>query len=155
MSKFEIALVTEQATEQFGVSLAKLIEAPLVVYLEGELGAGKTRLARAILHGLGHKGNVKSPTYTLVEPYTLDAMRCFHFDLYRLADPMELDFMGIRDYFENDCLCLIEWPEKGRGMIEKADLDVLMTYQGSGRHCTVYAKTPRAEQLLEQLKENL
>ncbi|MEM7206846.1 MAG: tRNA (adenosine(37)-N6)-threonylcarbamoyltransferase complex ATPase subunit type 1 TsaE [Pseudomonadota bacterium] len=123
--------------EAIGQTLANQVEAPLVVYLSGELGAGKTTFVRGFMRGKGHDGPIKSPTYTLVESYAYQHLEVecelHHFDLYRLADPEELEFLGIRDYFAGATICMIEWPDRGAGMIAEADLFVDIQYAGNGR----------------------
>jgi len=130
---FEQPLANETDTLQFGHQLARQLRGGCVVHLHGELGAGKTTLVRGILQGLGHQGRVKSPTYTLVETYELGGLTICHFDLYRLADPEELEFMGIRDYFSGQTIVLIEWPERGQRLLPAADIDINLAYQGEGR----------------------
>jgi tRNA threonylcarbamoyladenosine biosynthesis protein TsaE len=129
----------EDALVALGAALAAASEPGLVVYLQGELGMGKTTFCRGFIQALGHTGAVKSPTYTLVEPYRLGQLDIYHFDLYRLGDPSELEFIGIRDYFAPDSLCLIEWPERGVGALPPADLAITIVTVGSSRRIGVRA----------------
>ena len=115
---FTISLASPEAMEQFVVDFAHCLPKHCLLTLSGPLGAGKTTVARGILRGLGYKGRVKSPTFTLVEPYTIGQQFVYHFDLYRLQDPEELDFIGFTDYLQDlDSLCLIEWPEKAEALL--------------------------------------
>ncbi len=141
------------ATRSFGRRLAALLSPGLILHLSGPLGAGKTSLCGAVINALGHSGPVKSPTYTLVEPYLLNLGNVYHFDLYRLADPEELEWIGARDYFDGDSLCLIEWPERGAGVLPPPDLRLQLTPSGSGRLLLASATSQRGRALLEQLAE--
>lgn len=125
--------------EALGVRLAVLCRPGMRIHLQGELGAGKTTMARGILHGLGYQGSVKSPTYTLVEPYLVDDKRIFHFDLYRIADPEELEAIGLRDYLDSDSLCLVEWPERAAAFLGEPDLLITIAIEGKGRVVTLTA----------------
>lgn len=158
MKKFEFLLVDEVATVMVGEKIAQivkqLIAQGLVVYLHGDLGAGKTTLTRGFVRAMGHQGNVKSPTYTLVEPYELPPWRVFHFDLYRLSDPEELEYMGIRDYFSDDCCCFIEWPEKGAKFIAAADLVIDIAYQQEQRHISIQAYSQHGMNILFELSKS-
>ena len=149
-------LKDEQDTEQLGRILAGLVSENgegLVVFLEGELGMGKTTLSRGIMRGLGHEGAVKSPTYTIVEPYEDLDPPAYHFDLYRLGDPEELEYMGIRDYFQDRNLCVIEWPGRGIGILPEPDLLVSLGKDGDGRRARVSAPTNRGSRLLARISE--
>lgn len=143
MHDMTLDVADEAAMLALGQRLAVISEGQGMIYLHGDLGAGKTTLSRGILRGLGHLGAVKSPTFTLVEPYQLGERHIFHFDLYRLADPEELEFLGIRDYFEGPALCLIEWPERGAGVLPKPDLAITITRQPVGRSVSVQAYSER------------
>ncbi|CAH9049646.1 tRNA threonylcarbamoyladenosine biosynthesis protein TsaE [Pseudoalteromonas holothuriae] len=151
---FSQHLADEAQTVAMGTRLCKYIKEGAVLFLHGDLGAGKTTLSRGIVQGMGHTGKVKSPTYTLVEPYDLDDVSIYHFDLYRLGDPEELEYMGIRDYFSTNAICIIEWPEKGHGFIPNSDLDVDMAYDGQQRIITLSANSERGQIIINQLGQD-
>ena len=148
MTELQLELADEAATEALGSKLAKALALPAVVYLNGDLGAGKTTLSRGVMRGFGHQGAVKSPTYTLVEPYEFEGCSVFHFDLYRLSDPEELEFMGIREYFEQNSLCLVEWPECGTGILPQSDLDITLAYHEDARKVTIRAHSENGKDAL-------
>lgn len=147
-------LVDEDATLVAGRALADAVRqngGGGILFLRGDLGAGKTTLSRGFIRALGHAGAVKSPTYTLVEPYEHLQPPAWHFDLYRLGDPEELEFMGIRDYFASGNLCLIEWPERGQGLLPVPDLELRLANEGAGRRLTLVSGTGVGNRLLEIL----
>ncbi|MGI9322582.1 MAG: tRNA (adenosine(37)-N6)-threonylcarbamoyltransferase complex ATPase subunit type 1 TsaE [Pseudomonadales bacterium] len=130
-----IHLEDEQATATFGQRLVRALGGRGAVHISGELGAGKTTLCRAMIKELGHQGAVKSPTFTIVEPYELSGRRIFHIDLYRLTDANELNYLAIDEYYGDDCLCLVEWPERAAGQLPDHDVDVRLegtALSGSG-----------------------
>jgi len=129
----KVYLENNEEMLEFGAKLSKSFQAGDVVYLNGDLGAGKTTLVKGILSGMGYNGNVKSPTYTLVEEYPFSNCIVFHYDLYRLADPEELEWMGFRDNFEGNAISFIEWPEKGAGYLPLATKEIFIAYQDEGR----------------------
>jgi tRNA threonylcarbamoyladenosine biosynthesis protein TsaE len=143
----------EAATVAAGETFGRNIKEGAVVFLHGDLGAGKTTFCRGVLRAFGHLGPVKSPTYTLVEPYEAGSVSVYHFDLYRLGDPEELEYMGIRDYFTNDAVCLVEWPQRGSGFLPRADLMVSIEQQGAGRVLDAQGMSPRGQKILAQMSE--
>ncbi|MEE9446080.1 MAG: tRNA (adenosine(37)-N6)-threonylcarbamoyltransferase complex ATPase subunit type 1 TsaE [Cocleimonas sp.] len=132
--KKTIHIPNEKAMMEFGGKIAEQFPKGGLVFLNGDLGAGKTTLVRGLLRHLGYQGTVKSPTYTLVEPYQIEQRQIYHFDLYRLADPEELEYMGGRDYWNSEALCLIEWPEKALGYLPESDLEIDIEYLDEGRN---------------------
>ena len=149
-----LALADEQATLAEGARFANTLNAELTVYLHGDLGAGKTTLVRGLLQELGHHGKVKSPTYTLVEPYDVEInqskVQVYHFDLYRFIDEEEWEAAGFRDYFNPHAICLIEWPEKAGNIIPQADIDVYIEVEGEGRTIRYIANSKIGKKCLEQ-----
>ena len=144
-------LLTHEAMEAWGSGFSKQLRAPAIVHLNGNLGAGKTTLVRGFLRGLGHQGAVKSPTYTIVESYAFDALECFHFDLYRMADPEELEAMGIRDYMRDRAVCMIEWPERGEGVLPDPDIIIDIEILEIGRQLSVQIVNSGFKQLMAEL----
>lgn len=134
-------LEDEAATLELGRQLGQALRPGLSIWLVGDLGAGKTTLARGLLRGLGFLGRVKSPTYTLVELYTLSRFNLYHFDLYRIADPDEWEDAGFREYFNDTSVCLVEWPERARGMLPPPDVQIRLEFSGDGRRAQVSGLT--------------
>ncbi|WP_047393089.1 tRNA (adenosine(37)-N6)-threonylcarbamoyltransferase complex ATPase subunit type 1 TsaE [Chitinibacter sp. ZOR0017] len=134
-------LSDEDATLALGQQLAPALAGGMTIFLEGDLGAGKTTLTRGLLRALGYAGRVKSPTYTLVEPYVISNLYFYHFDLYRFNDPSEWEDAGFRDYFNPDSVCLIEWADKAQGQLPSPDWIITLTPEGAGRCFTLRALT--------------
>ena len=132
----------EAATLRLGEVLAAGAANGLVLYLKGELGSGKTTLARGLIHALGHPGRVKSPTYTLLEPYSLLRLNLYHFDFYRFKDQSEWLSSGFREHFNPESLCIVEWPERAGDLLAPPDLEILLRYDASGRTASLNAYTP-------------
>lgn len=156
-NNFTLDLPDEAATVDFGAALAKAIVPNLNIYLHGDLGAGKTTLVRGLLHGLGYAGRVKSPTYTLVEPYEMQGSHAavfnvYHFDLYRFNDEEEWEAAGFRDYFNAHSVCLIEWPENAETLLPAPDIEISFGIKEAGRSLLVTANTERGQQCLAHVK---
>lgn len=145
-------LPAEADTLAFGAALAPHLQPGLVVYLAGELGAGKTTLARGILRGLGYTGKVKSPSFALVELYKVSRLYLYHFDFYRFSHPRELGEAGFREYFNPDTVCLVEWPENAAGAVPDADIRIAIKVAGSGRQVEIDADTEAGRLCLERFE---
>jgi len=130
-------LQNEAATLEAGRQFAKKLHNGLTVYLHGDLGAGKTTFVRGVLQGLGYKDKVKSPTYTLVEPYVVSSYNLYHFDLYRFNDVEEWEEAGFREYFNDETICFVEWPEKAENLLPEPDFDVKLSHISKGRKLEV------------------
>lgn len=159
-----VFLANEQATIAFGQTLARLCPSGLNIYLYGDLGAGKTTLVRGLIQSFLPNAKVKSPTYTLVEDYDLSQLtqaeqnphslkHIYHFDLYRLGDPEELEYLGGRDYFAGDAVCLVEWPQRGEGWLAEPDLEIMLNYQPDGRIIELTAHSEKGKLIVHQLME--
>jgi tRNA threonylcarbamoyladenosine biosynthesis protein TsaE len=146
-----IALPDETATTAFAARLAHALLPGLVIYLRGDLGAGKTTLVRALLHALGYDGRVKSPTYTLVERYEAGGLHLRHFDLYRFRDAEEWEGSGFRDEFDGRNVCLVEWPEQAAGLLPPADISVTFEILQDGREIVLHAYTDAGRKCLSAL----
>lgn len=147
----DISLPDTEATERLGAALAAGVAPGRVLHLKGELGSGKTTLARGLLQGLGYRGRVKSPTYTLVEPYELSSLHFYHFDFYRLRDASEWLSSGFREYFNPDSVCIVEWPERAAPTLPPPDLEIRLEHAGDGRLAHLQAFTPAGEAWLSAL----
>jgi tRNA threonylcarbamoyladenosine biosynthesis protein TsaE len=151
MTALTLDIGDAEAMERLGAALGAHLRGGEVIYLIGDLGVGKTTLVRGLLRGRGHRGPVRSPTYTLVEPYELPPLTLYHLDLYRLADPEELEWIGIRDLLGAVSVALVEWPERGRGVLPAADLSVTIRYQDRGRWVTLTGQSAAGDRLVGQL----
>jgi tRNA threonylcarbamoyladenosine biosynthesis protein TsaE len=146
------SLDSEEDTVELGIILARSLNGHGRIYLRGDLGAGKTTLCRGIIRAMGHVGAVKSPTFTLVEPYTFSGGQVYHFDLYRLNDPDELEYIGVDDYFNSGALCLVEWPEKAEGSLPPVDLDIELLIEGRKRTAILGAVSEYGSKVLELIE---
>lgn len=141
--------------EELGAALSSGCPRGSIIYLHGDLGAGKTTLVRGFLHGLGYVGSVKSPTYTLMEPYDIGGFSYCHLDLYRLAHAEELEYLGLRDLLEYGATLLVEWPERGQGELPQPDLNIYIEYLQQGRILELKAETELGERLLHAVSERV
>jgi tRNA threonylcarbamoyladenosine biosynthesis protein TsaE len=155
MPHFKAHLHDEAATAALGAALARALVPGLSIYLHGDLGAGKTALTRALLHAAGHVGHVKSPTYTLAEPYSIAlagrAVAVIHFDLYRMGSPEEFLDAGFREDFNGENICIVEWPEKAEPVLPPPDLNVILRVAGQGREVELQALSDLGSLCLDRL----
>ncbi|MFA9440509.1 tRNA (adenosine(37)-N6)-threonylcarbamoyltransferase complex ATPase subunit type 1 TsaE [Uliginosibacterium sp. sgz301328] len=145
-------LQDESATEALGAWLADVVEPGLVIWLSGDLGAGKTTLTRGLLRALGHAGSVKSPTYTLIEPYVVSKIPLYHFDFYRFSDPEEFLDAGLEEYFAGDAVCLVEWADKAGPYVPRPDIEIRLVVEGNGRRAECRGVSERGRACLNTSK---
>lgn len=150
-NQLELDLVNEEASERFGHLLADLLNPPLVITFSGDLGSGKTTIIRAMLRSLGVDSAIKSPTFSLIESYECPNMTVHHFDLYRIADPFELEYLGFRDYFSSQTICCIEWPENAANQLSQVDLCFKLSNKGGGRNLQCVALSAAGQLILTGL----
>jgi tRNA threonylcarbamoyladenosine biosynthesis protein TsaE len=148
---FHKQIPTEEDMLAWAGQLALAISEGAIIFLQGSLGAGKTTFARGFMRGLGYEGKVKSPTYTLVEPYEINGRAIYHFDLYRLKEAKELEQIGIEEYMSSSAICLIEWPTHGFPVLPEPDLICHLTFKEPGREMRIEAQTERGSAIIEQL----
>lgn len=155
MQHFKTHLHDEEGTAALGASLARALAPGLTIYLHGDLGAGKTTLTRALLHAAGYEGHVKSPTYTLAEPYSIviagQPVEVIHFDLYRMAGPEEFLDAGFREHFNERSICIIEWPEKAESVLPPPDINIFLAVSNEGRDVELQALSNQGSQCLDRL----
>ena len=148
-----ITLADESATEALGRSIAAGLRTPLLIFLRGELGAGKTTLCRGLMRGLGHEGLVKSPTYTLCETYSAAGITCLHCDFYRISHPEEIEYLGLREQFTDDCVLLVEWPEVAAATLPAPDIDITLGIEAAGRVATLRGGTEQGAAVLAAMRD--
>ena len=144
-------LKDESETLRLAESMASHLSPGMNLYLKGELGSGKTTFVRGVLRGLGYQDKVKSPTYTLVEPYSLEKFTIHHFDLYRFKNDTEWDEAGFREYFNNTSICLVEWPEKAGHILPKPDISIELSHTPHGRHLHLISYTSIGTECLKAI----
>jgi tRNA threonylcarbamoyladenosine biosynthesis protein TsaE len=152
MAAWTLSLPDEEAAQAFARRFSGAVRPPMVIYLEGDLGAGKTTFARAYIHGLGYKGYVKSPSYGLLETYRVDSQQVLHLDLYRIEDPEELEYLALRDLYDGQTVLLVEWPDRGGGLLPAPDLVLKFDENHESRFVRISAKSKEG-QVLSQLIE--
>ena len=155
MQTTQLTIPTDQAMQDLGAKLAKLCKPGAIIFLQGELGAGKTTLVRGFLRALGHEGKVKSPSYAIVEEYSFDTFQVNHFDFYRIKSDEELEELGLRDYLTDDAICLIEWPELADQLLLEPTISCrIVGFCGEpGRKVTIAAEGTEGKRIVETLKQ--
>jgi len=151
MPSLECPIATATDMEAMGTKLATQLNDTRLIYIHGPLGAGKTTLVRGMLRALGYTGAVKSPTFTLVEPYEFKQRHFYHFDLYRLNNPEELEFAGVRDYLHGNGVCVVEWAERAQGLLPTPDLDIIISLTETGRMMRITSLSARGKASLDAL----